>query len=93
MPKFFNKPPFYRTVYTFLHPYKADGWVFSDFRKTIFIGEYADWETFYLPVNVKGLTVLDVGAGEGETARFYLEHGAKKLFALNPTTTLLNCYF
>ena len=37
------------------------------------------WHRFYLPV---GETVLDLGAGCGETAYFYLQHGAKKVIAV-----------
>jgi predicted RNA methylase len=50
----------------------------------MFIHEYDEWLEYYLPIPVRGLTVLDVGAGEGETARFYLEHGAKKVLAIEP---------
>ena len=42
------------------------------------------WEKYYLPVDVKGLTVLDVGAGAGETAAFYKYHGAKKVVSIQP---------
>lgn len=85
-----TRPPFYRTIYGLLHPYEAKGWVFSDFRKQIFMREYAEWEMFYLPVNVNGKIVLDVGAGEGETARFYLEHGAKKVICIEPENNAFN---
>jgi Conserved hypothetical protein 95 len=42
------------------------------------------WEKYYLPVPVKDKTVLDVGAGCGETAAFYLAHGARKVIAIEP---------
>lgn len=38
------------------------------------------WHRTYLPI--KGGTVLDVGAGCGETARFYLLHGANRVIAI-----------
>lgn len=38
------------------------------------------WHHAYLPVH--GGTVLDVGAGCGETARFYLLHGASRVVAI-----------
>jgi SAM-dependent methyltransferase len=83
-----RQPPFYRTIHRAINdllcPYKTEGWVFSEFRKQLYINEYSDWEIFYLPVNVKGLTVLDIGAGEGETARFYFNHGAKKVICIEP---------
>jgi SAM-dependent methyltransferase len=81
------KPPFYRTVNNFLSwkLYKSNGWVFSDFGKNFYIHEYAEWRRFYLPsFPLKGLTVLDIGAGEGETARFFLEHGAAKIICIEP---------
>jgi tRNA G37 N-methylase Trm5 len=37
------------------------------------------WHRDYLPV---GPTVLDVGAGCGETALFYLKHGAKRVVCI-----------
>jgi SAM-dependent methyltransferase len=54
-------------------------WVFSGSRVVLIANESASWERYYLPVSVKDKVVLDVGAGEGETARFFLEHGAKKV--------------
>jgi hypothetical protein len=42
------------------------------------------WEKNYLPVSVKGKTVLDVGAGCGETSAFYIAHGASKVVAIEP---------
>jgi len=39
------------------------------------------WHEAYLPV---GKTVLDVGAGCGETAFFYLNHGAKHVICVEP---------
>lgn len=41
------------------------------------------WERYYLPsFDLKGKTVLDVGAGCGETACFFLRHGAKKVICV-----------
>lgn len=40
------------------------------------------WEKYYLPINVKDKTILDVGAGSGETSLFYLHHGAKHIIAI-----------
>jgi SAM-dependent methyltransferase len=45
------------------------------------------WRPYYLPpFSLKGKTVLDVGAGYGETAFFYLEHGASKIICVEPDT-------
>ena len=41
------------------------------------------WTRFYLPsFSLEGRTVLDAGAGSGETAYFYFLHGAKKVVAV-----------
>jgi len=45
-------------------------------------GELGIWERFYLPVSVKGKTVLDVGGGCGETALFYFHWGASKVICI-----------
>ena len=37
------------------------------------------WHRYYLPI---GRTVLDVGAGCGETAHFYLNHGAQRVICI-----------
>ncbi len=52
--------------------------------KDIAFNELPLWKKYYLPVDVKGLTVLDVGAGVGETAAFYLSQGAKKVVCVQP---------
>lgn len=54
--------------------------------------EWNSWEKYYLPIfSLKGKTVLDVGAGCGETAFFYLLHGAKKVVAIEPDLKAANC--
>jgi len=40
------------------------------------------WERLYLPRFLEGKTVLDVGAGCGETAFFYIYHGAKRVVCI-----------
>ncbi len=40
------------------------------------------WEREYLIIDLKGKTVLDIGAGCGETAAFFLHNGAKKVIAI-----------
>jgi len=42
-------------------------------------GELDMWHKHYLPI---GQTVLDVGAGCGETALFYLKHGAQRVICI-----------
>ncbi len=47
--------------------------------------ELAQWHKWYLPSkSIVGKTVLDLGAGSGETAFFYLSHGAKHVIAVEP---------
>jgi len=60
---------------------KLDG-----FHMAVLKAELPYWHVAYLPV--KG-TVLDVGAGNGETALFYLLHGANKVVCIEPNATLL----
>jgi hypothetical protein len=64
--------------------YKSNGWVFSDIRKAYYLNLPALWEQMYLPIDVTDKTVLDVGAGQGESARFFLEHGATKIICIEP---------
>ena len=45
-------------------------------------GELEKWHEYYLPA--QGKTVLDLGAGCGETAFFYLNHGAKHVISVEP---------
>ncbi len=51
--------------------------------------EWQAWKNWYLPPwSLNGKTVLDVGAGCGETALFYYYHGAKRVIAVEPQTSL-----
>lgn len=52
-------------------------WNFSEKRIEMIFNEYEEWKKYYLPINIKDKIVLDIGAGEGETAKFFLENGAK----------------
>lgn len=63
---------------------QKNNWTFNQFRYNIILDETTDWEQHYLPINIKNKTVLDVGAGAGETARFYLQHGASKVICIEP---------
>ena len=57
-------------------------WSFSKFRQELITSETPDWNQNYLPIDLKGKTVLSVGAGEGEDALFFLQHGAAKVVAV-----------
>lgn len=51
----------------------------------LFSHEWKVWEQFYtLNFPLEGKTVLDVGAGCGETAFFFFLHGAYKVIAVEP---------
>jgi FkbM family methyltransferase len=50
------------------------------------------WNRFYVPdFSLKGKAVLDVGAGCGETAHFYLLRGASRVVAVEPDPTAVTC--
>ena len=80
--------PFSRTINDWVASRKnrkaleVSGWHFSAYREDMVLKESYDWREFYLPICVKDLIVLDVGAGEGETARFFLDNGAKKVICI-----------
>jgi SAM-dependent methyltransferase len=58
----------------------------------IVIDEWKTWEKYYLPpFTLYGKTVLDVGAGCGETAFFYILYGAEKVIAIEPDEKALKC--
>jgi hypothetical protein len=88
--------PFQRTVKKKIrnHNVKSDlaktGWKFSPSRLKMIQEEEAIWQQYYLPVDVSNKTVLDIGAGEGETAWFYLKHGAKKVVCVEPEKEAYN---
>lgn len=52
---------------------------------TYMVREWREWEKYYLPsFSLGGKTVLDVGAGCGETALLFFWFGAKKVIAIEP---------
>jgi len=51
----------------------------TEHHRALLEGELGLWHKHYLPV---GRTVLDVGAGCGETALFYLKHGAQRVICI-----------
>ena len=44
--------------------------------------EWDDWESNYFPVDLTGKTVLDIGAGAGETALWFLTKGAGRIICV-----------
>jgi SAM-dependent methyltransferase len=56
------------------------------------IYEWEEWEEYYLPkFSIVGKTVLDVGAGCGETALLFFLHGAEKVIAIEPSFEAVEC--
>lgn len=84
------KVPFSRTFQNYIAQLQdskkiansIQGWSFSKFRIDMIKSEMSDWQRHYLPIDVNGKIVLDVGAGEGETAMFFLKHGASKVVCI-----------
>lgn len=79
--------PFSRTVHNYVRKTQFRNmpqWSFSDSRLDLLVTEFQRWEKQYTPVDLRGKTVLDVGAGEGETAYFFLLYGAKKVVCIEP---------
>jgi len=49
------------------------------------VREWRDWEKYYRPnFSLDGKTVLDAGAGCGETALLFFQFGAEKVIAIEP---------
>ena len=65
---------------------QTSNWVFSKDHISPMTAVMQTWIESYLGLNLAGLTVLDVGAGEGETAKFFLDHGAAKVICIEPST-------
>lgn len=80
--------PFSRSVKQFLAEKETakriaqSSWHFTPERWNMILNEGPDWEKAYRPIDLEGKIILDVGAGEGETAKFFLEHGAKHVICV-----------
>jgi len=56
------------------------------------IGEWDVWKKYYIPhFPLHGKTVLDIGAGCGETAWFWFLHGASRVIAVEPNVKAVEC--
>jgi methylase of polypeptide subunit release factors len=56
------------------------------------IDEWKVWEKHYIPhFSLQGKTVLDVGAGCGETALLFFLYGAYKVIAVEPDVKIVKC--
>lgn len=61
---------------------KIDGWRFTLDYGIVYLKERSTWFQYLPPGGVKDQVVLDVGAGCGETAKYFLEAGASKVIAV-----------
>ncbi|MHB8567577.1 MAG: class I SAM-dependent methyltransferase [Nitrososphaerales archaeon] len=55
--------------------------------RQMFLSEHDKWKKWYLPQNkqdIRNKIVLDVGAGCGESAYFFLKYGAEKVICIEP---------
>jgi SAM-dependent methyltransferase len=79
--------PFSKTVQRYLDERvfrrSLEGWFFTPYRES-FLRDVTEYKKFYLPIDIRGKTVLDVGAGEGESAKFFLDNGVKRIIAVEP---------
>ncbi|MGC9069467.1 MAG: FkbM family methyltransferase [Thermoprotei archaeon] len=56
------------------------------------LNEWKIWQIYYVPpFPLLGRTVLDVGAGCGETALFFFLYGARKVIAIEPNVKAVSC--
>ncbi len=63
--------------------HENDSLILTEARMTSMICEWKQWEKYYVPeFSLEGKTVLDVGAGCGETAYLYFLHGVKRIIAI-----------
>ena len=53
--------------------------------------EWPIWQKFYAPIPLEDKTVLDVGAGCGETALLFHLQGASKIIAIEPNSQAVEC--
>ena len=68
---------------SYLISHENDSLILTGARVGAVICEWKQWEKHYLPeFSLDGKTILDVGAGCGETAYLYFQHGAKRVIAI-----------
>lgn len=63
--------------------FNIDGYEFLPYFGLCYIEEYDKWMKHYIPsIGVKDKIILDVGAGCGESAKFFLDNGALKVICI-----------
>lgn len=69
---------------------KLEGLLLSEKTRKEAIAEWQEWERDYVPKDgLEGKTVLDVGAGEGETTHFFFSKGARRVIAIEANSAKL----
>lgn len=61
---------------------EIDRWRFDLNYGLIYLIEKKYWSYYIPPDGLKDKIVLDVGGGDGETAKYFLEHGANKVIVI-----------
>lgn len=76
--------------YRELHILLKDGWYLNYESAELMAREYLEWK-HYLPLfSLKGKVVLDIGAGCGETARYFLLNGAERVICVDNNIECIN---
>jgi 2-polyprenyl-3-methyl-5-hydroxy-6-metoxy-1,4-benzoquinol methylase len=77
--------------YTILEA-KGNTLKFLNQHASFIVDEWKVWEKYYIPhFSLQGKTILDVGAGCGETALLFFLHGAYKVIAVEPNVKAVEC--
>lgn len=63
---------------------EVDGWRFDMDYGVCYLTERRKWGYYLPPGGLKGKTVVDVGGGDGESAKFFIENGASKVIIYEP---------
>ena len=66
----------------FVFKYNGDTLFFHPLKVVLWINELSEWKRHYDILDLQSKTVLDVGAGCGETAAFFYGLGAKKVICV-----------
>lgn len=84
-PEFMKWKVIQTTEYGFIAKHHCDILHLTTLHASITVTDWRIWSKYYLPsFGLKDKVILDVGAGCGETAHFYLMYGARKVIAIEP---------
>lgn len=61
---------------------QIDGWKFQIDYGLLYLFESKRWDYYIPPNGLRGKIILDVGGGCGETAKFFIENGAKEVIVI-----------